>query len=56
MTFDLTTIKPEAKYEFEDADTGKKVTLSGDEVRKNGFTLKTTAPRESRLVYYRRVN
>jgi alpha-galactosidase len=56
MTFDLTTIRPDAKYEFEDVDTGKKVTLSGSEIRKEGYTLKTTAPRESRLVYYRQVN
>jgi alpha-galactosidase len=55
MTFDLTTIKPDAKYEFEDADTGKKVTLSGREIRKNGYTLKTDSPRESRLVYYRQI-
>jgi alpha-galactosidase len=56
MTFDLTTIRPDAKYEFEDVDTGKKVTLSGSDIRKNGYTLKTNSPRESRLVYYRQVN
>jgi hypothetical protein len=55
MTFDLTTIRPEAQYEFEDADTGKKLTLSGAEIRKNGYTLKTGSLRESRLVYYRQV-
>ncbi|MDR1140372.1 MAG: alpha-galactosidase [Planctomycetaceae bacterium] len=55
MTFDLTTIKPDANYEFEDADTGKTVTRSGKEIRKNGYTLKTNAPRESRLVYYRQI-
>jgi hypothetical protein len=55
MTFDLTTIKPDANYEFEDADTGKTVTFFGKEIRKNGYTLKTNAPRESRLVYYRQI-
>jgi hypothetical protein len=55
MTFDLTTIRPEAQYEFEDADTGEKLTLSGNEIRKNGYTLKTGSARESRLVYYRQI-
>jgi alpha-galactosidase len=55
MTFDLTTIKPNATYEFEDVDSGEKTTFSGEEVRKNGFTVKTTKPRESRLIYYRRI-
>jgi alpha-galactosidase len=55
MTFDLTTVDPKAKYEFEDADTGETKTLSGEEIRKNGYTLKTNAPRESRLIYYRQI-
>jgi hypothetical protein len=36
-------------------DTSEKKILSGAEVRKNGFTVSTKQPRESRLVYYRRV-
>ena len=56
MNFDLTTLKPDARYEFDDVDTGEKKVLSGAEVRKNGFTVSTKNPRESRLVYYCRVD
>jgi hypothetical protein len=55
MNFDLTTLKPSGRYEFDDVDTGEKKILSGEEVRKNGFTVSTQSPRESRLVFYRRV-
>ena len=56
MTFDLTTLKPDVRYEFDDVDTGEKKILTGEEVRKSGFTVSTKGPRESRLVYYRRVD
>jgi alpha-galactosidase len=56
MNFDLTTIKPSARYEFEDVDTGEKKILTGEEVRKKGFTVATKQPRESRLVFYRRID
>ena len=55
MTFDLTTIRPDATYEIEDLDSGQTLKLSGKEIRQNGLTVKTTAPRESRLFMYRRV-
>ena len=56
MNFDLMTLKPNARYEFEDIDTGEKKILSGEEVRKNGFMVSTKQSRESRLVYYRHVD
>ena len=56
MNFDLTTLKPNARYEFEDVDTHAKTILTGEEVRKTGFTIATKQPRESRLVYYRRIH
>jgi len=57
MNFDLTTLKPTARYEFEDVDTNEKIILmTGAEVRKTGFTVSTQQPRESRLIYYRRVD
>lgn len=55
MNFDLTTIQPDAAYEFEDVDTGEKTTISGKNIRAEGYLLHTTQPRESRLVYYRRL-
>jgi len=55
MNFDLTTLKPNARYEFDDVDTGEKKVMSGAEVRKNGYTVSTKQPRESRLVFYRRI-
>ena len=56
MNFDLATLKPNARYEFEDVDTNVKTILTGEEVRKTGFTVSTKQPRESRLIYYRRIN
>ena len=55
MMFDLTTIRPEKMYQIEDVDTDETWTLSGQEIRQNGLTVKTTAPRQSRLLFYRSV-
>jgi alpha-galactosidase len=54
MNFDLLTVNPNATYEFEDVDNRKKTVLSGAEVRRNGYAV-NAAPRESRLIYYRRL-
>ena len=56
MTFDLTTIRPDATYQIEDLDRGETLVLSGEEIRRNGLAVTTTAPRQSRLLLYRRVN
>jgi len=56
MTFDLTTVRPDATYQIEDLDNGKMSRLSGEEIRRNGLTVSTTAPRQSRLLIYRCVN
>ena len=56
MTFDLTTVRPDATYEIEDLDHAQTLRLSGEEIRRNGWTITTTGPRQSRLMIYRRVN
>jgi hypothetical protein len=53
MTFDLTTIRPDVTYQIEDVDNGETLVLSGKEIRQNGFPVKTTASRQSRLIFYR---
>ncbi len=55
MNFDLLTVRPDCEYEFEDVDTGMTARLSGREIREGGYSLKTSGPRESRLVFYRRI-
>lgn len=55
LTVDLQPIDPAKTYEFEDADSGEKWILDGKTVRENGFIIKTTAPRQSKLIYYRAV-
>ena len=54
-TFDLLTIRPDADYEFEDIDRGEKTILSGKEIRAEGYQLQTGSPRESRVIFYRRL-
>jgi len=54
MSFDLKTIDPDASYEFEDVDSGTSTVISGAQLRKDGYTIKTAAPREARMIYYRR--
>ncbi len=55
MSFDLLTVRPDAKYLFEDVDTGEKTTLSGEAVRRDGFSVKTKGPRESKLIFYKKL-
>lgn len=55
MTFDLTTIRPDATYQIEDVDRGETLVLAGEEIRRNGLTVQTSSPRQSRLLFYRRV-
>lgn len=54
MNVDLLTVDPDAKYLFEDVDTGEKTVMSGEEVRQHGYAIKTTQPRESKLIFYKK--
>lgn len=56
LTVDLQPIDPSKNYELEDADSGEKRTVSGAELREKGLTIQTSAPRESKLLYYRAVD
>ena len=52
MTFDLLTIDPAKRWKFEDYDTGKTWTLSGQEIREKGLEIVIPNRRDSRLIFY----
>lgn len=52
MTFDLLTIDPAKQWKFEDYDSGKTWTVSGQEIREKGFEIVIPNRRDSRLIFY----
>ncbi len=44
----------QATYEFEDADTGKKETITGQTLKTRGLRITLDTPRSSRLLFYRK--
>lgn len=52
MTFDLLTIDPTKRWKFEDYDSGKTWTASGEEIREKGFEIVISNRRDSRLIFY----
>ncbi|MDO5310165.1 MAG: alpha-galactosidase [Planctomycetia bacterium] len=55
LIVELPTIEPGKVYEFEDADSQEKTIIDGKELIANGFMIKTSEPRQSKLIYYRAV-
>ena len=53
MAFDLLTIDPAKRWEFEDYDSGKRWTVSGRKIREDGFEVAIPKRRDSRLIFYR---
>ena len=51
--FRLGGIVPEAKYEFEDVDSGETWTSAGERLAKEGLPFAMPEPRSSRLVFYK---
>lgn len=51
LTVDLQTVEPGKKYRIEDVDTGNVSVVSGDELIANGLTIRSSKPRESKLIY-----
>jgi hypothetical protein len=52
MTFDLLTIDPAKRWKFEDYDSGKTWSRSGQEIREKGFEIVIPNRRDSRLIFY----
>ena len=52
MAFDLLTIDPAKRWKFEDYDSGKTWSLSGQEIREKGFEIVIPNRRDSRLIFY----
>jgi alpha-galactosidase len=52
MTFDLLTIDPTKQWKFEDYDSGKTWTVSGQEIREKGFEVAIPNRHDSRLIFY----
>jgi len=52
MTFDLLTVDPTREWKFEDYDSGQTWTVSGQEIRQNGFEVMIPNRRDSRLIFY----
>jgi hypothetical protein len=52
MTFDLLTIDPAKRWKFEDYDSGKVWSISGQEIREKGFEIAVPNRRDSRLIFY----
>ncbi len=52
MTFDLLTIDPAKRWKFEDYDSGKTWTVSGQQIRDEGFDILIPNRRDSRLIFY----
>ena len=55
MTFDLLTIDPAKRWQFEDYDSGETWVVSGKEIREGGFEVAIPKRRDSRLIFYRPV-
>lgn len=55
MAFDLLTIDPAKRWQFEDCDSGRTWILSGREIRENGFEVAIPKRRDSRLIFCRAV-
>ena len=53
MKFDLLTIDPAKRWQFEDYDSGKTWVVSGKELREHGFEVAIPKRRDSRLIFYR---
>ena len=53
--FDLTGLDPTGKYEFTDADSGEKITMTYDEIKCKGFEVNINVKRSSRLIRYRKI-
>ena len=52
MTFDLLTIDPSKQWKFEDYDSGETWTVSGKQIREEGFKVVIPNRRDSRLIFY----
>lgn len=52
MVFDLLTIDPAMQWKFEDYDSGQTWTVSGTQVREEGFRVDIPNRRDSRLIFY----
>ena len=52
MTFDLLTIDPAKQWKFEDYDSGETWTVSGRQIREDGFKVVIPKRRDSRLLFY----
>ena len=52
--FALKGLDEKAVYECEDADTGRKVRMTGKTLASNGVSVRMPRPRDARLVYYRK--
>lgn len=55
MHFCLQGLQDEAEYSIEDADSGQKWKRSGTELMKNGLPLELSAPRTSKLLFYKKL-
>jgi len=53
--FPLNDLDAAAQYEFEDADTGKRETFSGEQLQKTGLKITLDQPQSSRLLFYKKI-